>query len=223
MAPRISREHGSREDTTEASLDNSLTNARSPVPALRDSVRVARKRRALAVLIADQSLETLQKCRERFRRNDEFRFDAVDLIGAWAGCGDSHASGKLSRASGSDHLHPYALFTFLQAAEKERRVACVRSNALRFADKTLDIASRDREVGAPGEAATRHTRVKADELGVVHESLTESKRAVGRGGHVKRPIEQSWRRISTVRDATQYLAGIALDGAPVVRSSFSVS
>ena len=200
MAPRISRERG-----------------------LRDSIRIARKRRALAVLIADQSLETLQKCGERFRRNDEFRFDAADLIGAWAGGGYSHASGKLSRASGPDNLHPHALFTFFQAAEEERGVACVRSNALCFADKTLDVASRDREVGAPGEATARDTRVKADELGVAHESLTESKRAVGRGGHVRRPIEQSWRRISTVRDATQYLAEIALDGALVAGSSFIVS
>jgi len=193
------------------------------VPKLRDSIRVARKRRALAVLIADQSLETLQKCGERFRRNDKFCFDAADLIGAWAGRGHSHASGELSGASGPHHLHPHALFTLFQAAEEERGVARVRSNALCFADKTLDVASRDREVGAPGEAATRDTRVKADELGVAHESLTESKRAVGRGGHVRRPIEQSWRRISTVRDATQYLAEIALDGAPVAGASFSVS
>src|SRR4029079_5470881 len=104
-------------------------NLRGPVPELRDSIRVARKRRALAVLIADQSLETLQKCGERFRRDDEFRFDAADLIGAWAGRGHSHASGKLSRASGPDHLHPHALFTFFQSAEEERGVACVRSNA----------------------------------------------------------------------------------------------
>ena len=197
--------------------------SRGPVPELRDSIRVARKRRALAVLIADQSLETLQKCGERFRRNDEFRFDAADLIGAWAGGGYSHASGKLSRASRPDNLHPDALFTFFQSAEEERGVACVRSNALCFADKTLDVASRDREVGAPGEATARDACVKADELGVAHESFTESKRAVGRGGHVRRPIEQSWRRISTVRDATQYLAEIALDGAPVAGSSFSVS
>ena len=118
---------------------------------------------------------------------------------------------------------PQPLFTFFQAAEEERGVAGLGPKAVCFFDKALDIAARDREVSLSRKAAARDTRVKADELGVAHESLTESKRAVGRGGHVRRPIEQSWRRISTVRDATQYLAEIALDGALVAGSSFIVS
>src|SRR5205085_2738789 len=137
----------------------------------RDHVRVAHERGVSTLRMRGQSRETIEERRECLWRSYEFRLDAVPLVAARTGRGDSDARDELPREPGAHNLEAQPLLGTVPSADQEGGVARVGPKRRDVGEKPAHIASRDREFGVPAEAATRNARAKADEVGVAGKIL----------------------------------------------------